>query len=54
MLDYANTFIQPLLSRRDRVEDIGEALELLQRYRFLFSLPSMISENIGKVWKKCL
>jgi hypothetical protein len=32
------------------MEDIGEVLELLQRYRFLFTLPHMITQNIEKVW----
>jgi hypothetical protein len=52
VLEYANTFVLPLLRRRERMEDIGEVLELLQRYRFLFTLPHMITQNIEKVCGK--
>lgn len=49
VLEYANAFVLPLLRRRERIEDIGKVLELLQRYRFLFTLPHMITQNIEKV-----
>eukprot|EP00123_Amoebidium_parasiticum_P016232 comp23347_c0_seq2/m.38526 comp23347_c0_seq2/g.38526 ORF comp23347_c0_seq2/g.38526 comp23347_c0_seq2/m.38526 type:complete len:741 (-) comp23347_c0_seq2:29-2251(-) len=43
----AEAFIQPLLSRRKRVESIRNVLNVMQRFKFLFTLPYTLEKNIA-------
>lgn len=44
----ANKLFQDVLARREKADQTRNALAVLQRYRFLFSLPLSISNNIAK------
>lgn len=44
----ATKLFQDVLARRERADKTRNALAVLQRYRFLFSLPLSISNNIAK------
>lgn len=39
----------PVVERRHRVEKVKSTLYILQRYRFLFNLPSSLLESIKQV-----
>jgi hypothetical protein len=39
----------PVVERRQRVEKVRSTLYILQRYRFLFNLPSSLLESIKQV-----
>lgn len=39
----------PVVERRQRVDKVRSTLYILQRYRFLFNLPSSLLESIKQV-----
>lgn len=39
----------PVVERRNRVDKVRSTLYILQRYRFLFNLPSSLLESIKQV-----
>lgn len=47
--DTADTLFQEVLGRKDKADSTRNALNVLQRFKFLFSLPLNIERNIQKV-----
>lgn len=47
-MDEANKLFEDVLTRRDRADTTRSALALLTRFRFLFTLPTTIENNINK------
>lgn len=47
--DLATSFYEPMLERRNQANKIRTAINILDSWRFLFSLPSMLSDSIKKV-----
>lgn len=47
--DTADTLFQEVLGRKDKADSTRNALNVLQRFKFLFSLPLSIERNIQKV-----
>ena len=47
-LDEAHKIFDSILARKDQADSTRNALNVLQRYRFLFNLPSSIERNIQK------
>jgi len=44
----ANKLFEEVLSRRERADATRSALAVLQRFRFLFSLPGSIERNVKR------
>lgn len=47
--DTADTLFQEVLGRKDKADSTRNALNVLQRFKFLFNLPLNIERNIQKV-----
>lgn len=45
----ADTLFQEVLGRKDKADSTRNALNVLQRFKFLFNLPLNIEKNIQKV-----
>lgn len=45
----ADTLFQEVLGRKDKADSTRNALNVLQRFKFLFNLPLNIERNIQKV-----
>lgn len=50
----ADTLFQEVLGRKDKADSTRNALNVLQRFKFLFNLPLNIERNIQKVELKML
>lgn len=46
----ADTLFQEVLGRKDKADSTRNALNVLQRFKFLFNLPLNIERNIQKVF----
>lgn len=46
----ASSFFEPMLERRNQANKIRTAINILDSWRFLFSLPNLLSELIKKVY----
>lgn len=50
----ADTLFQEVLGRKDKADSTRNALNVLQRFKFLFNLPLNIKRNIQKVESMCM